>query len=127
VAISICFDPTEDDGFDDNRCRVAVSGGGFGGEARFRNRDPKEFGELAEKLEAFPLPGIARFKFFDGLFRIEIEPIGLQGALSLNLALADENDGCEVKIVTWTSYSALQRFTKQLKQLIEANEGLAEL
>ena len=127
MAISICFDRLENDGFDDDRCRIAVSGGGFSGEARFRNRNPAEFGELAEKLGAFPLPGRVHLEFFDGLFRVVVEPIGLQGDLRLDLALADEIVGCNVTIATRTRYAALQRFSAELKELIEANEGLAKL
>ena len=125
--LQISFDPLVDDGFDDDRCHVIIDTGGFRGEARYRNRSPSEFKDLAAELGESPLKRVVQGEWFDGLLRLRIEPVDSLGSLRFQATLADEIDFNSVCVDVRTDYVALEKFAKELVGLIEKNSGVATL
>ena len=127
MALEISFDPHEDDGFDDDRCRVIIDTGRFRGETRYANRSPKEFAKLVDGLSAFPLRRSLQFSWFDDLLTMRIEPTDGRGGLRLQVALSEEINLNGVSIDTGTSYVALEKIANEVARLIQRDAGTATL
>ena len=127
MGLVIHFDPPNNDGFDDHRCKITVEGPGFSGETRYRNIDVRAFALLARDTAEFPIVNRLAYEWFDGLLTFHLESLGSLGDLRLMLRMAEEIDRNEVTVDTRSTYAALQRFSSELSILIERGEGEASL
>lgn len=125
--MQISFEPLVDDSFDDERCRVAIDTGRFRGEARYRNQSPSDFEELLIAVRQYPISKPLNGEWFDGLFKLQIEPIDRRGILRLQATVTEEIDSNSVSIDVGITYEALQRFARELAALIDKSVGTATL
>ena len=125
--LQLSFEPLVDDGFDDERCRVALDTGRFRGEVRYRNRSPSDFAELLIAVRQYPISTPISGEWFDGLFKLHIAPLDRRGNLRLQATIAEEIDFNSVSIDAGITYEALQVFARELAALIDKGVGIATL